>query len=153
MLCARRFISTVVVLTLSASQLIAQHAISTGNQSTVSANDNGELAVLIDGLGSYSRPISTKSEPAQKFFDQGLRLIYGYYSPEATASFKEALRRDPDGPMPYWGLALALGPIPNSRFLAIPDDPKEEARKAIAAARSRAARGTPVEQALIETLS
>jgi hypothetical protein len=35
---------------------------------------------------SYSRPISTKSELAQKFFDQGLRLVYGYYSPEATAS-------------------------------------------------------------------
>jgi hypothetical protein len=43
----------------------------------VSAND-GELAVLVDGLGSYSRSISTKSAMAQKFFDQGLRLVYGY---------------------------------------------------------------------------
>ena len=117
------------------------------------AADEGEFAVLIDGLGSYSRPISTKSEMAQKFFDQGLRLVYGYYSPEATASFREALRHDPDGPMPYWGLALALGPIPNSRFQRFPDDPKEEGRKAIAEARARAAKGTPVEQALIETLS
>jgi hypothetical protein len=117
------------------------------------ASDDGKLAVLVDGLGSYSRPISTKSEMAQKFFDQGLRLVYGYYSPEATASFKEAVRLEPDNPMPYWGLAIALGPIPNSRFQRFPDDPKAEGRKAIAEARARAAKGTPVEQALIETLS
>ena len=120
---------------------------------TASADGDDKFAVLVDGLGTYSRPISTKSEMAQKFFDQGLRLVYGYYSPEATASFKEALRHDPDSPMPYWGLALALGPIPNSRFQRFPDDPKEEGRKAIAEARARAAKGTPVEQALIETLS
>ena len=139
MSCARRFISTVVVLSLCAAQLSAQ--------------DGGQFAVLIDGLGSYSRPISTKSELAQKFFDQGLRLTYGYYSPEAVASFREALRHDSDNPMIYWGLALALGPIPNSRFRAFPDDPKEEGRKAIAAARVHEAKGTPVERALIETLS
>jgi hypothetical protein len=52
-------------------------------------NVDGEFAVFIDGLGNYSRPISTKSELAQKFFDQGLRLVYGYYSPEATASLKK----------------------------------------------------------------
>ena len=142
----RRLVLTIVLISVSATQLIAQHAV-------VASKDDGQLAVLIDGLGSYSRPISTKSELAQKFFDQGLRLIYGYYSPEATASFKEALRHDPDNPMLYWGLALALGPIPNSRFRAFPDDPKEEGRKAIAAARANAQKGTPVEQALIETLS
>src|SRR4029079_2035789 len=99
-----------LVLSLSAAPLLAQHA-----------PDDGKLAVLVNGLGSYSRTISTKSELAQKFFDQGLRLVYGYYSPEATASFKEALRQDPDCPMLYWGLALALGPIPNSRYRAFPD--------------------------------
>jgi len=135
--------STTVVVILCAAQLFAQPA----------KPDGGEFAVLIDGLGTYHRPISTKSELAQKFFDQGLRLVYGYYSPEATASFREALRHDPENPMLYWGLALALGPIPNSRFLAFRDDPKEEGRKAIAAAREHAAKGTPVEQALIETLS
>ena len=149
-MCALRFVSIVVVFSLSAAQLIAQQTISTPPNNHA---DDGQFAVLIDGLGSYSRPISTKSETAQKFFDQGLRLVYGYFSPEATASFKEALRHDPDSPMPYWGLALALGPIPNSRFQAFPDDPKEEGRKAIAAARARAAKGTPVEQALIEALS
>jgi len=37
--------------------------------------------------------------------------------------------------------------------MAFPDDPKHEGRRAIDAARARAAKGTPVEQALIETLS
>ena len=143
MLFLRRFISTAIVLSLVAVQLFAQQA----------AKDEGTFAVLVDGLGNYSRPISTKSELAQKFFDQGLRLYYGYYSPEATASFREALRHDPDNPMLYWGLALAVGPIPNSRFMAFPDDPKQEGRKAIAEARAHAAKGTAVEQALIETLS
>lgn len=133
----RRLISIVVLLTFSA----------------IAIADDGKFAVLIEGLGNYSRRISTNSEMAQKFFDQGLRLVYGYYSPEATASFKEAIRLDPDGPMPYWGLALALGPIPNSRFQRFPDDPKEEGRKAIAEARARAAKASAVEQALIETLS
>ena len=55
--------------------------------------------------------------------------------------------------MIHWGLALALGPIPNSRFLAFPDDPKHEGRKAIDLALAHAGKGTPVEQALIETLS
>ncbi|HEU4433390.1 MAG TPA: hypothetical protein VFR51_08340, partial [Pyrinomonadaceae bacterium] len=139
---AYRVALIVLVFGLFAARLIAQPA-----------SDEGKFAVLIDGLGSYSRPVSTKSDMAQKFFDQGLRLVYGYYSPEATASFREALRHDPDSPMLYWGLALALGPIPNSRFQAFPDDPKAEGRKAIAEARARASKGTAVEQALIETLS
>jgi hypothetical protein len=142
MMYARRFISVVVALSFCAIQSIAQQA----------TKDDEAYAVLIDGLGSYSRPVSTRSELAQKFFDQGLRLVYGYYTPEATASFREAIRHDPESPMLYWGLALALGPIPNSRFLDFPDDPKHEGRKAIDAARARASKGTPVEQALIETL-
>src|SRR6185369_7475856 len=102
MLYARRFISAVVVLSFCAIQSIGQQA----------TKEDDAYAVLIDGLGTYSRPISTRSEIAQKFFDQGLRLVYGYYSPEATASFREAIRHDPESPMLYWGLALALGPIP-----------------------------------------
>jgi tetratricopeptide (TPR) repeat protein len=141
----RRFISTIVVLILIAP------VVSQTNQAPTS--NEGAYAVLVDGLGTYSRPISTKSDLAQKFFDQGLRLAYGYFTPEATASFKEALRHDPDNPMLYWGLALALGPIPNSRFQGFTDDPKAEGRKAIATAVTLKAKASPVEQALIETLS
>ena len=163
----RRFISLILFASLSLSPLLAQQpvmpksqhpqAATLVDQQSVAPNasitSDGPSAVLVDGLGTYSRRISTKSEMAQKFFDQGLRLVYGYYSPEAAASFKEALRYDNDHPMLYWGLALASGPIPNSRFLAFPDDPKQQGRTAIAQARARASNGSPVEQALIETLS
>jgi tetratricopeptide (TPR) repeat protein len=111
------------------------------------------LAILVDGVGTYSRRISSSSPDAQKFFDQGLRLAFGYYFPEAIASFQEAQRYDPDHPMIGWGLALAAGPSPNSRFTGFPDDPQGEARKAIAAARTRIERASPVERALIETLA
>ena len=151
---ACRIISIVIVAACYGTQFMGQHPAITqpaNNQPATSASD-GQFAVLVDGLGTYSRKISTKSEMAQKFFDQGLRLVYGYYSPEATASFKEALRHDPDNPMINWGLALALGPIPNSRYQGFADDPKQEGRKAIDAARANAAKGSSVEQALIETL-
>ena len=123
-----------------------------GQASLAQAPTATESATLIDGLGTYSRRISTDSQLAQQFFDQGLRLTYGYYFPEAIASFQQALQHDPEHPMLYWGMALAMGPNPNSRFLNFPDDPHGEAHKAIMAARARAAKATPVERALIDAL-
>ena len=91
---------------------------------TASADSNEDrYAVLVAGTGSYSRPIDTRSDLAQRFFDQGLRLMYGYYMPEAIASHLEALRHDPDNPMIYCGLALASGPnrrMTGSRTRAAP---------------------------------
>jgi hypothetical protein len=112
-----------------------------------------ELAILVDGLGTYGRPISTQTPGAQRFFNQGLRLTYGYYFPEAIASFQQAKRYDSGHPMIDWGLALAMGPNPNSRKNGFPDDPQGEGGEAIALARAHAARSTPIERALIETLS
>ena len=109
-------------------------------------------AVLVEGTGSYSRPISTQSERAQKFFDQGLRLTWGFFFVEAVASHQEALRHDPDHPMIYWGLALALGPNPNSRYFGFPDDPQGEARKAINRARELIGNANDKERALVEAL-
>ena len=110
------------------------------------------VAVLVEGTGVYSRPVSTESESAQQFFDQGLRLTWGYYFPEAIASHQEALRHDPDQPMIYWGLALALGPNPNSRRNGLPDDPHGEARKAIDRAMQLIDNANEVERAFIEAL-
>ncbi len=89
------------------------------------------LAVLVDGSGTYGRPGTAETPAAQSFFDQGLRLVWGYYAVEAAASFQEALRLEPDNAMLYWGLALAISPNPNSRYQGVPDDPKGEGRKAI----------------------
>jgi len=113
----------------------------------------GKHAVLVDNIGTYSRKISTNSPQAQKFFDQGLRLTFGYYFPEAIASFQEAQQHDPDHPMLDWGLALAMGPNPNSRKTSFPDDPYDDGKRAMVRAREHLARATPVERALIEALS
>lgn len=115
---------------------------------------DGELvAVLIASTGTYHRAISTESELAQQFFDQGLRLTWGYAFPEAVASFREALRHDPDHPMIYWGLALSLGPNPNSRGQGVPDDPQGAARRAIQQGMQHLDNGNDSERAYVEALN
>ena len=111
-----------------------------------------ELAVLVESTGAYTRSISTDSPLAQQFFDQGLRLTWGYHFPEAVASHQEALRYDPGHPMIYWGLALALGPNPNSRAQVLPDDPQGEGRRAIERAMELVDRGNEQEQDFVRAL-
>src|SRR5688572_5516042 len=65
---------------------------------------------LHPGLGDARVPISTQDELAQAFFDQGMALLYGFNHDEAARSFRRASELDPDAAMPYWGLALAIGP-------------------------------------------
>lgn len=67
-------------------------------------------AVIIPGLGSYHHEVSTKNKDAQRFFDQGLTLIYAFNHEEAIRSFKKAASLDPELAMAYWGIAFALGP-------------------------------------------
>ena len=65
---------------------------------------------LIPGLGDLHYRITTRDSAAQKFFDQGLRLIYGFNHVEALRAFKEASRLDPSCAMAWWAQALTLGP-------------------------------------------
>ncbi|MES2733247.1 MAG: hypothetical protein V4714_15980 [Bacteroidota bacterium] len=65
---------------------------------------------LFDRLGNLAHPVTTKSAQAQTYFNQGLRLVYGFNHYEAHRSFMEAARLDPDCAMAYWGQALALAP-------------------------------------------
>jgi len=66
-------------------------------------------ATLLPGMGSHRHPIATSSPEAQKFFDQGLTLLYGFNHEEAIRSFRRAAELDPKAAMPHWGTALALG--------------------------------------------
>ena len=109
-------------------------------------------ASLVPKSGTYSRAISTDVASAQTYFDQGLRLAWGFYFPESIASFQEASRLDPTHPMPYWGIAHAAGPNPNSRYAQMPDDPQGAGLAAIEAALDRIDRATPMEAALIKAL-
>ena len=119
---------------------------------TAHADASDTRAVMVPESGTYSRTISTQSPDAQKFFDQGLRLAWGFYFPESIASYQQASLFDPDHPMPYWGIAHAAGPNPNSRYAQMPDDPQGAGLAAIEAALARIDRATPMEAALIRAL-
>ena len=119
---------------------------------TFAQTSDTPLAILIPGSGTYSRAISTDSQSAQAFFDQGLRMAWSFYFPESIASYQEASRLDPDSPMPYFGLAHAAGPNPNSRYQNLPDDPQGAGLAAIRQALTLAANGTQKEQDMINAL-
>jgi hypothetical protein len=71
---------------------------------------NEKPPMLLPGMGTHTHPISTRSHEAQKFFDQGLILLYGFNRYEALRSFRRAAELDPNALMPRWGVAMALGP-------------------------------------------
>jgi len=101
-------------------------------------------------LGTLSYPITTRSVEAQRYFDQGLRLVYAFNHGEARRAFRAAQRRDPDCAMCYWGEALVLGPNINAPMAPEAVAPAIEA---VERARSLAEGTTEREQALIEALA
>ena len=119
---------------------------------TANQKQDEAKAILIEGSGTYSRKITTRVPAAQKFFDQGLRFAWGFYFPESIASYQEASRLDPDHPMPYWGMAHAMGPNPNSRYARMPDDPLGEGLKAIEEALKRIDKASNLEKRIIKAL-
>src|SRR5215207_2978205 len=53
-------------------------------------------AFLFAGAGRVHMPITTRSEEAQKFFDQGLALLHSFWGYEADRSFARAAELDPE---------------------------------------------------------
>ena len=107
-------------------------------------------ATLVEGLGSTHHAIATKSEEAQKFFDQGLTFIYAFNHDEAVRSFRRAAELDPNSPMPLWGVALALGPNIN---LDVDQEREKAAFDAVQQALKLAANAPPAERAYVEALA
>ena len=107
---------------------------------------------ILQGLGNWHHPITTKSAEAQAFFDQGLTLVYAFNFDEAVRSFKRASQLDAAAAMPYWGLALALGPSYNGGTNVY--GPNEKAAyEALQQAKKLAAVGPENERAYIDALS
>src|SRR5690349_1573051 len=69
---------------------------------------------LYDNLGTYHKEIETGVPAAQQYFDQGLRLVYGFNHAEAIRSFTRATELDPNCAICYWGIAYAYGPHVNA---------------------------------------
>jgi len=110
----------------------------------------GQLAPVLEGLGTHARKVTTESERAQLFFDQGLRLTYAFNHREALRAFKEAVRSDPDCAMAYWGWALVLGPNLN---LPMRPEVVDQAWTAVQNAVARKHSASAVERDLIDALA
>jgi tetratricopeptide (TPR) repeat protein len=108
-------------------------------------------AELLAGMGSHRHPIRTASPEAQKYFDQGVTLLFAFNHDEAYRSFERAAVLDPKSPMPHWGMALALGanyndPEPEA-------DRLKKAREEVEKALALAATAQDNERAYVEALS
>jgi len=125
-----------------------------GGATTQSAQPSAETAArppeLLDGLGDHQREITTTSPEAQRYFDQGLALLYGFNHDAAVRSFDHALALDPSCAMCAWGKATALGPNIN---LPLGPDVAPAAYAAAQQAQALAKNATPVEQRLIEAVA
>src|SRR5690606_10836591 len=78
------------------------------------AKINAKDAPLFDDPGTFNYPVSTVSGLAQKYFNQGLTMLYAFNHGEAGRSFKAAMEYDSTMAMAYWGLAMVLGPNYNA---------------------------------------
>jgi len=101
----------------AAATLLACAAPSLATEATtvsVSEKPHSDTVPLYTNLGTHHKRISTTAPVAQQYFDQGLRLVYGFNHAEAIRSFTRAAQLDPTCAMCYWGIALAYGPHVNA---------------------------------------
>ena len=107
-------------------------------------------------LGSYRRPVTTKSADAQLWFDRGLLWSHAFNHEEAVRCFTKATEYDEDCAMAYWGIAYARGPNYNKAWIRF--DPLDlettfkEMPPVLQRAQQLATQATPVEAALIKAL-
>jgi tetratricopeptide (TPR) repeat protein len=107
-------------------------------------------ARLMTGVGDAHHTVTTSNPEAQKFFDQGLCLIYAFNHDEAERSFRHAAELDPNMAMAWWGVALAVGPNYN-----LPVDAAREkiGYDAIQKSHSLAPKASESERAYIDALA
>jgi len=99
--------------------------------------------------GRQHHPIQTSSKEAQDYFDQGITLLYGFNHEEAARAFQKVAELDPQSPMPFWGIAMAVGPNYNQDV----DQEREKlAYDTIQKAAKLAEKAPPVEQDYVTTL-
>jgi len=105
---------------------------------------------MLAGVGAHHHPIATTNPEAQKFFDQGMALVFGFNHEEATRSFQRAADLDPRAPMPHWGIAWSLGPNYN---LDIDDPRAKRAFEAIDTATRLSVDGSPIERDYVAAMA
>lgn len=106
---------------------------------------------LMPGLGQHHHPVATEVEQAQRFFDQGLSLLYAFNHDHAARSFRRAAELDPNLAMAYWGIALVLGP--NYNLPHVEPDQAKAAYEALERAIELSMAAPEHERAYIQALS
>ena len=66
-----------------------------------------QRAYLIPGMSNVDFPITTQNKEAQKFFNQGVSALHGFWYLEAERAFRQVNKFDPDCAMAYWGMAMS----------------------------------------------
>lgn len=66
-----------------------------------------QTAYLMGGTGDVHFPVSSKNPLVQKFIEQGVGQLHGFWYGEAERSFREAARLDPNCGIAYWGMSQA----------------------------------------------
>ena len=114
------------------------------------AHGGNARPIAYTGLGVYSYRITTSSPDAQRWFNQGLRLVYAFNHNEAQKAFREGTRLDPGCAMCYWGIAITEGGNYNH-----PTDAEREGRAltAVRQAQAHAVVAQPSERAMIQALA
>jgi len=112
-------------------------------------------APLFEGMGDYHMPITTADPDAQRYFDQGMVLAFGFNHAESIRSFRAAQTLDPTCAMCFWGEALATGPninvTSNGKAIMTPAE-RADARAAIDQALALTDGLTPKERDWIRAL-
>ena len=140
----RRSLSFAFFLLMAATPALAQH-----EHMGALATDTGPVT-LFDNLGTWTHPVTVAAPMAQKYFDQGLRLYYGFNHEEAIRAFREAARLDPKCAMAWWGVAISAGPNIN---LPMDDDHGKLALEALAKAKALESGASAAERAYIDALA
>jgi tetratricopeptide (TPR) repeat protein len=104
---------------------------------------------LYKNLGSLQFRVTTQSRQAQAYFNQGLRLAFGFNHAEAQRAFQAAQKLDPTCAMCFWGEAYVLGSNINVPMMPEANAP---AMAALGKAVSLKDGASPKEQALIGAL-
>jgi len=104
---------------------------------------------LFSGLGKIHHPISTQNQAAQRYFDQGLALVFGFNHDGAIDAFREAARLDSDCAICWWGIAFAYGPNINA---PMGPDGAKGAWAAAQEAKRLASHASPAERDYIEAI-
>jgi len=108
-------------------------------------------AQIFKGLGSYSRPSSTRNPEAQRYLDQALTWMFSFNHDEAIRSFEHAAALDPNLAIAHWGIAICHGPHINNPVM---DEPRAIAAwAALKKAQELESTASPAERALITALA